>query len=667
MGLGIGILTSSLSACAAVDVIKPPAGRVRSQDQAATMMVSATMVAPWDNVSAALKPAFTMNGDTAAGEVLPTTEQIQNSVLNAFGGSLGIGLSGSVPTAPTGVPAAGQLPAAPAISGGLSLDPVLKYKAANYLNQEIQLLNAEVDNAALRNCYVPYAVKLKLAVMDYRPRLTYSVHTRVSFFTGADGIVHKLRDVSDNSQSTNSARLAPNAPDNFALNEKFGSDIIGLNIDDIRLNEKLDKYPNDIRNIGIDFGEDIGGINMKYFGPNVNSIFDPDFPYLSRLCQTASDLPVVVPFLVADDMEVAMKSRAVESAQQIAAALSFMTHGVGGNVGINNLKQTLTATSNYDLSSTLTVTRDIDNTLYVKVSPNNESSSQPNLSNQTYDVAVLLLVPRKNFVWCKAISSFVPPNFGGLGSECNDGDANDLGHSDIVRPLENMSIVTYTDFRDAGTGKVLAKRQTRAYNKQIKDIITPFLIGNAVNQWKYVRTKAEIETISQPLFDRIQTNDYHGFLEYLIPNGQDIWDPTVQNFCGNLNDSEKSASSTFKRKIKAVEHEVKRNSLLEWSSPSSYQGFPICIDQQDAPALWTALSSMGADSSFKTLPFAAPSPLEITIPYQTVVAADDKTHPIQVQVGGVTGQSVTKLGAYLTLEPPAANKLVPREPEPKKK
>ncbi len=91
------------------------------------------------------------------------------------------------PAAPTGTPAGGQLPTAPAPTGGLNLDPVLKYKAAAYLNQEVQLLNQEIDNAAVRECFVPYVVKLKLAVMIYRPYLAYSIHTRMSFVSGTNG------------------------------------------------------------------------------------------------------------------------------------------------------------------------------------------------------------------------------------------------------------------------------------------------------------------------------------------------------------------------------------------------------------------------------------------------------------------------------------------------
>ena len=190
------------------DIANPKPVRVNHQDEAATVLVSATMVAPWAQVSAAMKPNFTLTGDTAVSAVIPTTELIQSQVLTALGFSLGVGLPGSstqattttsssaattssatttkspgvAPSPPTGAPAGAQLPTASSLPAGLSLDPLLKYKAAYYLNQEeVQLLNQEIDNAAVRECFEPYVVKLKLAVMTYRPHLAYSVHTRVAF------------------------------------------------------------------------------------------------------------------------------------------------------------------------------------------------------------------------------------------------------------------------------------------------------------------------------------------------------------------------------------------------------------------------------------------------------------------------------------------------------
>jgi hypothetical protein len=74
-------LAAALVGCKTGSTIKLPSPvRVDTQIEAATLLVTPTMVAPWATVSATLKPSFTMTGDTAVTEVLPTTEQVQGPV-----------------------------------------------------------------------------------------------------------------------------------------------------------------------------------------------------------------------------------------------------------------------------------------------------------------------------------------------------------------------------------------------------------------------------------------------------------------------------------------------------------------------------------------------------------------------------------------------------------
>jgi hypothetical protein len=421
------------------------------------------MVAPWSYVSATLKPAFTMNGDTAAAEVLPTTELVQSQVMNAFGASLGLGLPGSstsssngqtsatangsnttggvttttassngttnssttttttpgvAPAVPTGTPAGAQLPAAPALAGSLSVDPVVKYKAAAYLNQEVQLLNQEIDNAAVRECFVPYVVKLKLAVMNYRPYLAYSIHTRISFVSESTGEAPPTS--SEVLQAAKVLRaaglLAPGkGPAPAAEAEVFSED----------QKSRLLQAAKQVQAASV-----------------------------APKCLDTSHTPVVVPFLVADDMQVALKSQASEVAKQIAFALNFMIHGVGGNAGLNNVSAALTSISSQDLSSALTVARDNDSTLYIHIAPNNQASGQPSLVGQTYDVAVLLLVPRRYFV----------------------------RRGDELDPAR-MSLVTYTEFRDASSGERLAVRPDDRYLADLDRVVAPFL-GSRTHWWQ---------------------------------------------------------------------------------------------------------------------------------------------------------------------------------------
>jgi hypothetical protein len=559
--------------------------RVRTEDEAATVLVTPSMVAPWSYVSAALKPAFTMTGDTAVGEVLPTTEEVSSQVLNAFGASLGVGLPGSstssssgqalttangsntsngvttttasrngttnstttttttpgvAPTAPTGTPAGGQLPAAPALTGGLSLDPVLKYKAAAYLNQEVQLLNQEIDNAAVRECFVPYVVKLKLAVMNYRPYLAYSIHTRISFVPGSAGETPPTtNEVVQAAKRLRAAELLGYRESGRGGSPAGGA--ISLSTDQVQR-----------------LKQDENRVQSAYVAPE---------------CAASSRIPVVVPFLVADDMQVALKSEASEIARQFATALNFMVHGVGGNASLNDLKATLTSISSQDLSSVLTVARDNDNTLYIRIAPSNQASNEPSLVGQTYDVAVLLLVPRRYFV----------------------------RYGDTLAPA-SLSLVTYTQFRDATSGEVLAPQPDAHYVSDLNRILTPYL-STHTTWWQQLPADEQMER-AKPLLNAIVVGNLDEFRE---------------NLAGGLSCQ---------------------------ISPASGLCF---LNSGLAPALWAGMSSVLSDSSYKSAGFEAPIPAKITIPAQTVLVADDKTHSMQALISGVGGLTTATLAAHLNV------------------
>jgi hypothetical protein len=591
------IVAAGLTSCQTGSTIKlPKPVRVNFSDEAATVLVTPSMVAPWSYIETALKPNFTMTGDTAVTEVLPTTEQVQSQVLNALGVSLGVGLPGSstsssnlqtattakgsnttgavttttassngttndtttttitpgvAPVVPTGTPAAASLPTAPALTGGLSLDPVLKYKAATYLNQEVQLLNQEIDNAAVRECFVPYVVKLKLAVMNYQPYLAYSIHTRISFGPSGGVPPELSAAVIQAAQTLQDAGISLEA--DLEPPEKSTGPISDSNVEEGRRYDALQL------------------MRTTYMAPR---------------CALKNHSPVVVPFLVADDMEVALKSRASEAAQQIAMALNAMAHGVGGNAGLNYVAQTLNAITSQDLSSALTVARDNDNTLYIRIAPNNQASDEPSLVGQTYDVAVLLLIPRRYF----------------------------LRRGDELEP-PRISLVSYTQFRDATSGKILPGQPPANEVANLKEVMTPYL-GTHSDAWLKLPDTAKLES-TKALMRAIKHGNLEEFRSYL-KGGSECSEPMPNN--------------------------------------------SVCFIAADiAPALWAGLSSVLSDDAYKSASFEAPVPAKITIPTHTVLAADDKVHPIQVLIGGVGGSSIATLAAslHVAIQSDPADKKMP--------
>jgi hypothetical protein len=548
---------------------------VSSQEKAASVLMTPTTVAPWSDVSAALAPNFTMSGDAAVAKVLPTTENIQEQVLRAFGVTLAAGLPqssktgttttsqtsaitdtvangvdtpgstsssnntttqtatqgpGVVPTSPSGTPAGGALPAATAPTGALGLDPVLQYRAANYLNQYVQMLNREVTSAAQRNCYVPYLVRLKLAVMTYQPHLAYAIHTRAAFFLNRRGAPDPTKQV---------VAMIPSA---IAPGARTG-----------------------------------------------DAVSVAEVSAAATACNDPTKIPVVVPLLAADDMQVAVRSRAVEAAQQIAGALSLMTHGVGLNLGANSLNQQLQAIQSQDLSSSLTVARQEDNTLYIRIAPNNEAAGQPALVGQTYDIAVLLLVPRVYFPSGKA-----------------DPDASPT----------TISLDTYTEFRDGFDGHVLASRSSAALVSQFDTAMEQFLSRDATLQKVWKGSEREVrETAARNLVSTIQTADYKGFETAL--NCPVMFNPST----GKCPDGVDIYS-------------------LRALGTAGYQH-----------VIWTALSTLSADSPFQSAIFETPIPAPIRIGGQTALALDDGKAAATVILRNVQATNISGLSADLTLVP----------------
>ena len=455
------IAASMLIGGCANEIHIPKPVRVASQDKAGTLLVAPTMVAPWADISPNLKPSFSLTGDQAAAQVLPVTESINQQILTAVGFSLAAGLPtsattssngatnstsstsnvaagattttstssngttsttttqkvpGTAPDVPTGIPAGGALPGAAGTAPVLGLDPILKYKAAASLFQEVQLLNQEVTSAANRDCYVPYVVKLKLAVVNYRPHLAYAVHSKIS----------------------------------FAFNGQLRRDPVPASA---------------LGDAAIPWSDDPA---LRFLDPRCGA---PDKRDMT---------PAVVPFLVADDMQVAVKSRAAEAATQIATALSFMVHGIGAKAGFNSVRQSLTAIANHDLSSTLTIGRSAENTIDAVISPNNVASGDPALVGQAYDVAVLVLVPRVYF-----------------------------GGRDNPSPAVLM-VRSFTQYRDAETGEVLHARNGAALVEQASPTIEHYLSPTALRLWAKADTYEKQASI-QALMDDVTVASHNRF------------------------------------------------------------------------------------------------------------------------------------------------------------
>jgi hypothetical protein len=209
----------SLGGCAT----KAPPSRLKhfeSQHQAGTTDAAVIYVEPWDVVAPALSPDFQLNEDKALERVVPTTTAELNRFLDALSVKFGLGLpsssvastetksqkTGEAPTSqldttrktePGKAPEipknaydqdyrAGKLPGTAVLSKDIAQEPLLHYKAALALYQEVKMLNRYVLGAARRGNYEPYLVRMQLTLMPFARNSPYDVYFNISFFVSPD-------------------------------------------------------------------------------------------------------------------------------------------------------------------------------------------------------------------------------------------------------------------------------------------------------------------------------------------------------------------------------------------------------------------------------------------------------------------------------------------------
>lgn len=509
--LALLVVSSIFSGC---QTINP---KLKTQDEAGAVLLSVNSIVRWDEVNSVLAPNFKMDGDTAISKVAPVTADALEQSLQSTNFSLGLGLpqsstsstatttntgtttsntqshqAGIAPSPPTGSSTGAQLPPGSLSSGSFGLDPMLAYKAANSLNQYVQLLNTEVNHVfeADNNEYIPYVVHTTITFMPYRHDLPYDLHTLISFFVSSD-LCHFKETL-------------------------------------------LEKCP-----------------------PSKN--------------------PKVIPFLVTDDVEKALTTRSSETARNIAIALGALTNGVATNAGYDNLTKALKTISSQDINSRLTVARESENTIYVRIGATYEAKDEFSLVGQTYDVFVLLLVPKL-------------PN----------------PTQTIEIKKRSIHVLSDTQFRYAEDGSELLPRAPDSLLKgtdaMMKNIFS--LHKNILKRWENADDQKKIAFILLLTGD-IQQDDYLKFSD-------DLKCGNVNPLCEQPDIKAISPADSATSPSPSEQSDIKENKTIEG------------VLQVYSTSIWTAFSRLLADSSFKSVIFDLPEPKFYVIPKQTALIVDDK-------------------------------------------
>jgi hypothetical protein len=415
-----------------------------SRDKAAAILLSAPMVAGWDQVESEVAPEFALlNGDAALKQIVPITAEISQRILNAVSSKLLIGNLGPTsdesaqppvsqsPTAKRNQQqqtsaaarpeessgANGQTaqqsmqkapPPAPSnepgedrqsqISAELAIDPVLKYKTALALFQSVRLLNKEAAFLAREKCYEPYLLQVTLTVMPYRRNLPYDVHGRIAFFQTP------TREERDRHAATSAENASA-----ISLSTAVSSTA-----------------------------------SLLYGAAPADPCKDP-----------RGAEPRIIPILATDDVERAFTSRAADTARQVGAATSLLAREL--NIKLQADAESESNESGYasDFNSRLTVGRIAGNVLYIRIGAALTALNQYELVGQTYDVWLVLLVPHGE-----------NENFNAAG----------------------IDLVSYSELRDARTGIPLPGRSDATLNSQVSAAVESVLSidWQYRNAWKAI-------------------------------------------------------------------------------------------------------------------------------------------------------------------------------------
>lgn len=550
------------------------------------MLISSRAIR-WQDIASNLQPGFQITGSTALTQVAPVTQEAQLSALSALGINISAGAlvgpfrnpaSGSYaettpssvpnPQAPSGIPLGATLPSAASPNTSFAIDPMLQYTAANALFQLVQLINADLTSSPFTRDYVPYIVRLKLTVVPYRENLPYDLFARISFFP-------------DHVCSVVAATKASASPGSASGKDggKAGA------------------------SSGTE-SKETGAKDVK--SSNVNCI---------------TEMPLVVPLLVTDDIQRAASSAAAESARQLALALQILAPYAQGTASANSIKQQLQSLSGQNYDSILTVGRNNENTLLVRVgaayqtvaaSLTNKKGAPQNtrsLVGQNYDISTIVLIPRNYFKYRT--------------------DPNKFG----------LVVDVHSDFIDTDTGK---KLDIRSHDVTVQDFDSALKEANfRIPTWPWYR-----QVWNGGSTDKFSiASEMNGF----VTTGN--FDTFLQRYCEWKQTPDASAparSSSTQGDASQANGDASKSDSGEKTDP-----IQTCRqdtdDQSDAEFLWTRLSALSPDSSFLSSSIDLPVGEKVTIPPQIPTVLDDGKAGMTLQLRTQNTSIGEKLIATLTL------------------
>ncbi|MEM6749471.1 MAG: hypothetical protein AAF612_03280 [Planctomycetota bacterium] len=318
------------------------------QDELGSTHVAVLSVTPWEDYRAELAPKYELTAEKARELAVADSLQVEEVFLDALRTRLGAQF------APSGVLQEGF---GATTLGGESETGVTR------AGENIPDGSFETDSPRIRREGAPSAIDAKTLRSD--AFLSYLAAT--ALFQEVKMLNRYVQDAS--------------------IRNDYTPYIVRLQVTNLPVDKE---NPYDVYSNIAFFNSPVGLPAREYQNKIVQYIYD----FMRGILQhEVQHLPVVVPLLVTDNVEAALRARRTETLLQIAGAVSAAYAGIGGEFDFEKVNQQLRDTLGRDYNSLFTVGRLADNAVRVRIgarqSPGDgEFQSTP----QTHNVTLLVLV-----------------------------------------------------------------------------------------------------------------------------------------------------------------------------------------------------------------------------------------------------------------------------------
>jgi len=318
-------------------------------DEIGSAQVAVLSISPWRQVASELQPKFELKPEKALQKINRITQASNQRITDAVRLSIKASLNGQTKSdVDSNLPKINdsqlQMRVDPNVSS--NSNAMLEYWAATALYQEVKLINRYIKDAAIACGYESYIVRLQISVMPNKRNKPYDVYSMLSFFSN----IYKQKEPNNTTQNeSNGIKKGKLQPPFFFKLETF------------ELNDS--------------------GLDKK---TKPNKVTDPREEYIRGT-------PRVIPLLVTDCVEQALRAGNIDMLRQLALGVQFAFTNISGQAFLDALYRNELALIGQEENSLMSVARVSENTIRVRLG----AKYQVALSNQDFPYA---MVPRTHYV-----------------------------------------------------------------------------------------------------------------------------------------------------------------------------------------------------------------------------------------------------------------------------